>query len=210
MPNKKIISDAFTKIISICRKIGIKKHYSFTRGEVEKEMSFFDYLDNKYPHTNLFKLKSAKEVKLSQFINIEEPKSWSFPSKNDGHLHTFEGHHDDNPVPQFKDGIIRKRELVEVEPHIFNTIFKNAIELHNEYKNYRKLYEIFVDLYEISKKKNIFNGKLNKLKQSQQERERERAKPLKKERTRNLLRTKERKTDRKKERKTDRKKERER
>ena len=41
MPNKKIISDAFTKIISTCRKIGIKKHYSFTRGEVEKEMSFF-------------------------------------------------------------------------------------------------------------------------------------------------------------------------
>ena len=173
MPNKKIISDAFTKIISICRKIGIKKHYSFTRGEVEKEIYIFDYWDNKYPHTNLFKLKSAKEVKLSKFINIEEPHLDTNWDRGRGNLHTFGGTDNGNPVPQFKDEVIRERELVEVEPHIFNTIFKNAIELHNEYKNYRKLYEIFVDLYEISKKKNIFNGRLNKLKQSQQERERE-------------------------------------
>lgn len=173
MPNKKIISHFFANIISSCRKIGIKKHYSYTRGEVEKEMSMFDYWDNKFPHTNLFKLKSVKEVKLSKFINIEEPHLDTNWDRGRGNLHTFGGTDNGNPVPQFKDEVIRERELVEVEPHIFNTIFKNAIELHNEYKNYRKLYEIFVDLYQISKEKNIFNGMLNKLKKSQQEKESE-------------------------------------
>ena len=77
----------------------------------------------------------------------------------------------DFAVPGSDDNIIDTPQAQSMVRGINSENVSHAIELHNEYKNYRKLYEIFVDLYQISKEKNIFNGMLNKLKKSQQEKE---------------------------------------
>ena len=71
--------------------------------------------------------------KLSKFINIEEPHLDTKWDRGRGNLHTFGGTDNGNPVPQLKDEVIRERELVEVEPHIFNTIFKNHTDFREDW-----------------------------------------------------------------------------